>query len=244
MKADFEKGIKVCSRCNQELSISEFYKDKQQKDGLSSYCKKCKSKIWNYKMASEESKQNKKEYRSFYNRKEEVKEKAKIRRDSEEMKQYMKNYFSSEKGKEILRKNNLKRKENGKQNDWFKRKRQADSFYIISQRFRARLYQCLKKESSKSEEILNCSWNEFKQHIESQFQEGMSWENRSDWDIDHIIPVSYFKRINEDMKVCFHYLNLQPLWKEENRWKKKCEIPDNYLERIEGIKSYINSYKI
>lgn len=41
MKADFEKGTKVCSRCKKELPISEFYKNKSKKDLLSSFCKKC-----------------------------------------------------------------------------------------------------------------------------------------------------------------------------------------------------------
>ena len=41
MKADFEKGTKVCSRCGRELPVSEFHKNKSSKDGLQYYCKKC-----------------------------------------------------------------------------------------------------------------------------------------------------------------------------------------------------------
>lgn len=41
MKADFEKGTKVCSRCGRELPIGEFNKDKNKNDGLRYYCKKC-----------------------------------------------------------------------------------------------------------------------------------------------------------------------------------------------------------
>lgn len=44
MKADFEKGTKVCSRCGRELPISEFCKDKRRKDGIYVYCKQCVSK--------------------------------------------------------------------------------------------------------------------------------------------------------------------------------------------------------
>lgn len=43
MKANFEKGTKVCSRCRKELSISCFRKDNSNKDGLGAYCKKCNS---------------------------------------------------------------------------------------------------------------------------------------------------------------------------------------------------------
>lgn len=41
MKADFEKGTKICPCCMRELSIDCFYKDKSNKDGLRAYCKKC-----------------------------------------------------------------------------------------------------------------------------------------------------------------------------------------------------------
>ena len=41
MKADFEKGTKVCNKCKRELPISEFYKDKSRKDGLCNRCKNC-----------------------------------------------------------------------------------------------------------------------------------------------------------------------------------------------------------
>ncbi len=41
MRADFEKGTKICSRCRKELPISCFYKNKSESDGLSSYCKEC-----------------------------------------------------------------------------------------------------------------------------------------------------------------------------------------------------------
>ena len=43
MKADFEKGTKVCSKCKRELPISEFNKNKSEPDGLNVYCKICVS---------------------------------------------------------------------------------------------------------------------------------------------------------------------------------------------------------
>lgn len=41
MRADFEKGTKICGRCGRELPVSEFGKDKSKNDGLRYYCKKC-----------------------------------------------------------------------------------------------------------------------------------------------------------------------------------------------------------
>lgn len=41
MKADFEKGTKICSKCKRELPIEMFYKDRTKSDGLYTYCKDC-----------------------------------------------------------------------------------------------------------------------------------------------------------------------------------------------------------
>lgn len=45
MKADFEKGTKVCSKCKRELPIEMFSKNKYNNDGLQSCCKVCKKQI-------------------------------------------------------------------------------------------------------------------------------------------------------------------------------------------------------
>jgi hypothetical protein len=70
-------------------------------------------------------------------------------------------------------------------------------------------------KSSKTYEILGCSYEEFKVYIESQFVEGMSWDNRSEWHLDHKIPVSYGM---DEMEIIAlnHYSNFQPLWAVDN----------------------------
>jgi hypothetical protein len=70
-------------------------------------------------------------------------------------------------------------------------------------------------KKSKTNEILGCSWEEVKAHIESLFKDGMSWENRKDWHIDHIIPLASAKNEDELKRLC-HFKNLQPLWGREN----------------------------
>jgi hypothetical protein len=71
------------------------------------------------------------------------------------------------------------------------------------------------RKKSKTADILGCSMEEFKAHIESQFQLGMSWENRHLWHIDHIMPVSMAKTYDEVVRLN-HYKNLRPLWAHEN----------------------------
>ena len=83
----------------------------------------------------------------------------------------------------------------------------------------------LRKEKIAKEErtrgYVGCSFEKLRNHIEKQFRPGMSWENRAEWHIDHITPVSYFVKNFDftDIKIqkkCFHYTNLQPLWAYEN----------------------------
>jgi hypothetical protein len=60
---------------------------------------------------------------------------------------------------------------------------------------------------------------ELRQHLEAQFQPGMSWENYGQWHIDHIIPQSkllYTSMDDENFKKCWALENLQPLWAVDN----------------------------
>ena len=74
-----------------------------------------------------------------------------------------------------------------------------------------------KKKNKNTDELLGCSREEFKNHIESLFTEGMNWNNHGiyGWHLDHKIPLSSAKTENEAHSLC-HYTNLQPLWWYEN----------------------------
>ena len=65
--------------------------------------------------------------------------------------------------------------------------------------------------------ILGCSVDTFKQHIESQFKEGMNWENHSlkGWHYDHIEPISRAKNYDDLLRLN-NYKNFQTLWAKEN----------------------------
>ena len=74
-------------------------------------------------------------------------------------------------------------------------------------------------KSKKSLELLGCSVDIVRKHLEHLFKEGMSWDNHSyhGWHIDHIIPCASFDLSDpEEQKKCFHYTNLQPLWALDN----------------------------
>lgn len=83
-------------------------------------------------------------------------------------------------------------------------------------------------KKSKSSDILGCSYEFFKQYLESKFKPWMSWDNYGKyngqfnfgWDIDHIIPISSAKTEEEVIKLN-HYTNLQPLCSKVNREIKR-----------------------
>lgn len=73
------------------------------------------------------------------------------------------------------------------------------------------------KKETRTEAALGYSFTDLRTHIESQFKDGMSWENRKEWHIDHIKPVCVFIREGEtDPKVINALSNLRPLWAYEN----------------------------
>ena len=74
------------------------------------------------------------------------------------------------------------------------------------------------RKSAKTLELLGCTKDFLKKHLESQFESWMTWENYGkksairNWDIDHIIPCSKFDMTCPlQQHACFHYSNLQPL---------------------------------
>ena len=95
----------------------------------------------------------------------------------------------------------------------------SDTNFRLVNVLRARVRIAIKKgcKSAQTMELLGCSIEEVKSHLESQFTEGMTWDNHGEWHIDHIIPCASFDLTDpEQQKKCFHYTNLQPLWASEN----------------------------
>lgn len=78
------------------------------------------------------------------------------------------------------------------------------------------------KQPGRFKDVVGCSVDDFVKHIESQWVEGMSWDNwgrgngKDVWHIDHIIPVSDGARCTN------HYSNLRPLWACDNRGRAEC----------------------
>lgn len=114
----------------------------------------------------------------------------------------------------------------------------TDPFYWIAVRLRARLREALKsrgiRKNNRTMELIGCTTEHLRQHLERQFRDGMTWENRGyrGWHIDHIIPCAAFDLSNPDhQRQCFHWTNLQPLWEADNK-SKGAKIPDGHQPQL------------
>ena len=67
---------------------------------------------------------------------------------------------------------------------------------------------------------LGCSIEQFKLHLERNFEPGMTWNNYGEWHIDHIKPLISFDLTDEEqLKKACNYKNMQPLWRADNSRK-------------------------
>ena len=153
------------------------------------------------------------------------KQKAKWRNNNSDRMKFLQNRWED----------NNKDKRRKRKAEYIKERRKTNNLFALrsglSRLIRMSMIREGYKKDSKTEEILGCSFEEFKTHIESQFEPWMRWDNKGlynstpnyGWDIDHIIPVA--SGLNEEEVIRLnHYTNLQPLCSYVNRVIKKDNI--------------------
>ena len=99
-----------------------------------------------------------------------------------------------------------------------------DPRYKIEKACRLRLWKVVKRaggtKNNRTFDLVGCTLQELMDHLENQFKQGMAFDNYGEWEIDHIKPCKLFDLTNQDeQRACFHFTNLQPLWRGDNRRK-------------------------
>lgn len=216
----------ICNKCKEEKDLNCFYFRKDA-NSYRKTCNECRLKYnKNYYQNNKETiNKSNKNWRiknkkrklninkSYENKKYYLNNKDKIR-------EYNKNYYKENKRK--ILDNNLK----------LAKEKPKDSKFSIKRSFSLLLISKLKNKNIEKKnstfDILGYSVEDLKVHIESLFEEWMTWENwgryeidswKEDdkstwkWNIDHIIPESLFnyKDINDnEFKECWSLKNLRP----------------------------------
>jgi hypothetical protein len=230
-----EGSLKKCSKCGEEKSLVEFPKNKHASDGCYSYCKVCvkkidkiRSKKYRIKNFEKNKLKNKRFYLNYpnYNKEYYIEHKEKI-------KQTVKSYVENNKEhvchyqKEYRRTHpqiiNLER---NRHNDNIKYSTSIQ--FKLTKISRNRVNAAIKnnQRGGHTLELLGCSIDFLKEHLELQFQPDMTWDNwgtgkngkgMQEWHIDHFYPCSSFDLSKEsEQYICFNWGNLRPLWAKEN----------------------------
>lgn len=228
--------MKECKICKIEKNFDNLVKDKRKEDGCRNVCLECNYLINERRVESKINLLEKNckicdEIKSVDNF-----SKDKFSKDGFAIscKKCRKLYYESNKHKmnrEIYLKN-YRNNNKQKRNEELKIRRKLDPIFSLSQSIRCAISTSLKKnkfdKKLKTQEILGCSFEEFKIHLEYKFEPWMTWKNRGlyngefdyGWDIDHIIPISIANTREEILKLN-HFTNLQPLCSYENRHIKR-----------------------
>jgi hypothetical protein len=197
------KKQKYCWYCDKHLNTSLFHKSSKRPDGFQGMCKECHKKYRKQWM-----KDNLDDYKKT----------CQTWQKNNQYKIYIKNKLWREQNKEYFKKQQREYKAN---------KRKIDDNFRITSNLRNRVLKAVKgiNKSQKTMDLLGCEIDFFKKYIEQKFKDGMNWNNYGQWELDHIKPCCSFDLSNNiEQKKCFHYSNIQPLWKQEHREKTKSDI--------------------
>ena len=207
---------KQCNVCKETKDISDFHKKTASTDGYNGLCKVCA--IARAKVQAKKHEARVKAYRDVYEKtKRKQSRAAYVAANTETIRAKARNYLA--------------------------KRLATDASYRTRVRLRARFQKAKKKivgESKRTMQYVGCSVPQVREWLSSQFDQGMSWNNFGEWQIDHVLPVSLFDLAQKDAcRVCFHWTNLQPLWKKDNLKKSNKLCLSNYFRVQAQVQGFL-----
>lgn len=208
---------RMCRVCLLEYDLINFPKHSKSKEGHENRCKSCKKKYdFERYLKNPEYHRIKSDEWTLLNP-EKKKLSLEKHKNSPKYRKTWDSYYekNKEKLKRVAREWNYNNKDRINVRDNIKYKN--DPIFKLSKILRSRLTLSLKGKLKyeKTFGLLGCDINTCVNHLENKFLPEFVWGNLGlIWEIDHIIPCSSFDLSKiEDQQKCFHYTNLQPLFK-------------------------------
>ena len=141
---------------------------------------------------------------------------------------YKKEWYDKNKEKVYEYQKQYRNKNKDKIKQSYDKRISNDPVYALSVAIRKNILKAFKnsgfEKENKTTIIIGCTFEFLKSYFENKFEPWMNWSNRGKyngtpnygWDVDHIIPISTAKTIEDVIKLN-HYTNLQPLCGYYNR---------------------------
>ena len=238
---------KTCTFCNNKKSFDNFCKNNINVDGLNNYCKDC---------TNQKNKEKKTRVKTPVIIDETITKVCRVCNNEKNLLDYRitrkssdnfshiciectpKGTWNKEKQKAAEKKYRMKNPEKMKEKYRKQGKkinrRVRDS---LNHRISEALFTKKVTKRNKTFEYVGCDIEFFRKWIEHQFINGMTWENYGDWHLDHVKPCCSFDLSkDEDIKECFSWKNIQPLWANDNLTKSnKIDIEIIELHKIKAI---------
>ena len=168
----------------------------------------------------------------YQKNKEQIKEYSRQRyqENKEQIKEYASNYYQENKEQIKEYASNYQKEHRNEINLRLAERYRTDPLFRLICNTRSRMLDALKRQgASKNQrtmEYINCSVAYLYNHLESQFEPWMTWDNCGvynpngprTWQIDHRKPCKCFDLLNDEEQkyMCFHWTNLQPLCSKDN----------------------------
>jgi hypothetical protein len=193
--------VKTCKKCGEVKELEEFHNCRINPDGKKETCKECRN-----------------EHNREYHQRPEIKD-----RDNKRVKEHSQIPEVKARTKARMKIHNQKPEVKARTNQRVKERRVTDPLFRFACNMRKSVRKGLKghSKSKRTEAFLYCTFAEALGFLEKKFRPPMTRENMGKvWEVDHIRPICSFDLSDpEQVKACFHYTNLQPLFIEENRSK-------------------------
>jgi hypothetical protein len=222
--------MKRCTKCGETKPLEAFAKESRKKSGIRSMCKPC----WNAKCKQVYLKRrdkraiemrrwhekNPEKRREYYEKhRDEIRARQKTPR-AKMLGRLRKRAEHKRRGHILLARAKANRPKYRERILAYNRQPHRRVHSNMSRSIRSCIHSG--KNGRKWESIVGYTRDELVAHLESQFKEGMTWENYGAWEIDHIRPKASFafqSDADAEFKECWKLSNLQPLWMPENRRK-------------------------
>jgi len=218
---DFCKNQVWCKECRKEYDKAYYKQNREKiKEQTKAYRKQNTEKIKEYRKAYR--KQNTEKIKAYYEQNREKinkQQKAWYQQNAEKLKERGKAYYEQNREQMKAYVKAYRKQNRDKRRIYKRNKLKTDINFRLADNLRRRMRRVLKgkSKSKKSMDLIGCSADFLKKHLENQFQPGMSWNNYGNpngdhsecWHIDHIVPCASFDLSDpKQQQKCFHYFSL------------------------------------